>query len=269
MIPLWLSNVDASSIFFLDILSKKRGIRHNSFIRAKMKVMKNINRLRFLAPGLFFFLIISLAACHSSKPDATENDSTENPTEESTEFAFAPLGFPIAQPNDIVYMAAFGIPNWSGTEPHNGIDLVIAESLAGTRIISPTIGVVRGIAMSENPYSHPPGQLILTITVSVNSEWTVSFIIEPGTCNADMKTAQRNAVLVAEGQKVMPGDPLADLLVGEIGHPCLHFMVSRGNTIVCAYLHSSPQAQSVYDEIVRTHPDSYLPNSKICYLEEF
>jgi hypothetical protein len=71
------------------------------------------------------------------------------------------------------------------------------------------------------------------------------------------------------GQKVVPGDPLADLLVGEIGHPCLHFMVSHNTTIICAYLHSSPQAQSIYDEIVSTHTNSYLPNGKICYVEEF
>jgi hypothetical protein len=250
--------------FFLGILSKKRGIMHNSSMHAKMKVTKNLNWLRCLAPGMFLFLVISLAACHSSKPNPTE-DSTEDPTE----YEFAPLSFPIAQPGDIVYLAAFGIPNWSGTEPHNGIDLVIDESLGRTRIISPTIGVVKGIAMSENPYSHPPGQLILTITVYVNSEWTVSFIIEPGTSNADVKTTQRNAVLVTEGQTVKPGDPVVDLLVGEFGHPCLHFMVIHGNTIVCAYLHSSPQAQSIYDEIVRTHTDSYLPNGRICFVDAF
>ena len=53
---------------------------------------------------------------------------------------FQPLEFPLDNAGDIARIAAFGIRNWSGTEPHNGIDLVIKESLASARIISPYYG---------------------------------------------------------------------------------------------------------------------------------
>lgn len=223
-------------------------------MHSRMKEMKNSNWPLFMAQSLLLFLVISFVGCHSTDP---------------VTYDFAPLGFPFAQPGHVTYIAAFGIPNWSGSEPHNGIDLVIDENLDRTRIISPTVGVVTKIEMSENQFSHPAGQLILTITIRVNSEWEVSLVLEPGTSDPETKTAQRNAMLLAERQTVAPGDPVADLLVGELGHPHLHFMVRRGNATVCAYAHSSSQAQGIFEEIVRSHPNSYLPNGRICYVDAF
>ena len=54
----------------------------------------------------------------------------------AAELPFAPLDFPFAEPEDIRRMAAFGIPDWSGSEPHNGIDLVVDDALERTAILT-------------------------------------------------------------------------------------------------------------------------------------
>lgn len=181
------------------------------------------------------------------------------------EFAFELLEFPISNPSDIQRMAAFNIPNWSGTEPHNGIDLIIYESLGSSRILSPSNGTVDSIDISENPYSHPANQLILTINVFVNSEWTVALVIEPGTSSDWLETAQRNAVMVQEGDTVYRGQPVADLLVGEHGYPHLHYMVLQNNQAVCAYPVSSVNARLIFDQIAQTRSGNNLPDGNICF----
>ena len=97
------------------------------------------------------------------------------------DFEFENLGFPFQNPDHIERMSAFGIPGWSGAEPHNGIDLIIYESLSQSRILSPHRGTVQSIETSENPFSHPAGQLLLKINILINDTWTLSMVIEPGT----------------------------------------------------------------------------------------
>ena len=41
------------------------------------------------------------------------------------EYEFTSLEFPFENPSDIKRLHSFGIPNWSGTQPHNGIDLIM------------------------------------------------------------------------------------------------------------------------------------------------
>lgn len=183
------------------------------------------------------------------------------------EYPFESLDFPFANPGNIERMAAFGIPNWSGTQPHNGIDLVIYEWLSGARIISPANGTIDAIEISENPYSHPVNQLILTIRIYINSEWTVSLVIEPGTSDDFTKTAQRGAVMVAEGDTVVRGQAIADLLVGEHGYPHLHYMILRSDQPVCAYTFSSAGARGIFEEIAATRSGNNLPDGNICYGE--
>lgn len=185
------------------------------------------------------------------------------------EFDFELLGFPFAAPSDIERMAAFGIPNWSGTQPHNGIDLIIYESLSSSRIISPTNGTIDSIEISENPFSSPANQLLLTIHIYINSEWTVALVIEPGTSDEALKTAQRNAVLVEEGDTVFRGQPITDLLVGEHGYPHLHYMILQNNTAVCGYKYSSVIAQQVFEDIALTRVNNNLPDGNICYGEGY
>ena len=185
------------------------------------------------------------------------------------EYVFEWLDFPFANPGNIERMAAFGIPNWSGTEPHNGIDLIIYESIYGTRIISPTNGTIDSIDISENPYSHPANQLLLTIHIYINSEWTVALVIEPGTSDETIKTAQRNAVLVEEGDTVNRGQSITELLVGEHGYPHLHYMILHNDEPVCAYPFSSASARSIFDDIAQTRSNNNLPDGNICYGEGY
>jgi len=179
--------------------------------------------------------------------------------------ATATLEFPFSNPENVVRMAAWGVPNWSGTEPHNGIDLEVSESLPSAKIISPTAGVVTSVTTSENPFSNPPGQLSLEIAIRVNDEWNVNLCLEPGTTDPALKSAQLAAVRVSPGQDVSVGTHVADLLVGTLGYPHLHYMVMRGDQNVCPYKYSSGVAKSIFDEIAATRPNNYLPDGNICY----
>jgi murein DD-endopeptidase MepM/ murein hydrolase activator NlpD len=180
------------------------------------------------------------------------------------DLSFQPLAFPLSNPGDVVRLAAFGIPNWSGSEPHNGIDLVIDENLASTGIVSPTAGQVTRISTEENPFSDPPGQLLLTIAIEVNSEWTVNLVLEPSTADPELRTAQLNAIGVSEGEEVMVGTPVADLLIGSLGYPHLHYMLIQNGQAVCAYPNSSAAAQEVFNQLAAL-PGSNLPDGNICF----
>ena len=180
-----------------------------------------------------------------------------------SDFEFQPLEFPFSNADDIVRIAAFGIANWSGSEPHNGIDLEVDENLASARLISPTAGEVTAIRMDENPYSDPPGQLLATVAIRVNSEWSVQLVLEPSTADSALEAAQLEAILVSVGQTVEVGDPVADLLVGTLGYPHLHYMVQRNGEAVCAYAHSSDVAQATFESLAGL-PDSSLPDGNIC-----
>lgn len=182
---------------------------------------------------------------------------------DSGDRAFLPLEFPFSNPADIVKMSAFGIPNWSGTEPHNGIDLVVSERRASAALVSPAAGTVTSITTSENPYSHPPGQLILDVAITINSEWAVHLVLEPGTADPNLKAAQMANVLVTAGREVSVGTPVANLLVGTSGYPHLHYMLFRNDAAVCAYEHSSDAAKRIFERIARL-PGGNLPGGNIC-----
>lgn len=182
------------------------------------------------------------------------------------DFGFRPLEFPIENSQDIVRIAAFGIPNWSGSEPHNGIDLVVHEGIERTRINSPTAGIITRISASENPFSNPTGQLLITIAMRVNNEWTVNLVLEPSTIDPAIRTAQLSAIMVSEGQEVAVGTPIADLLVGTLGYPHLHYMVLLNGEPVCAYDHSSDTATAVFDGLAQL-PNSNITDGSICYGE--
>ncbi len=172
-----------------------------------------------------------------------------------------PLGFPFSTPSHVVRLAAFGIPNWSDTEPHNGTDLVVDENLQSTKIISPTNGTIRSIDVSENPFSNPPNQLLLAVEISVNSEWTVVLVLEPSTVDEQLKTNQIEAVQVEVGQSVVTGDEIADLLIGDLGYPHLHYMLERDGELVCAYKHSSESTKALFESI----PKSFESEGFICH----
>jgi murein DD-endopeptidase MepM/ murein hydrolase activator NlpD len=183
-----------------------------------------------------------------------------------SDFAFQPLEFPFADPGVVARLAAYGIPEWSGSEPHNGIDLVVDDSLASARVVSPTAGVVTRISVSENPYSDPPAQLLVTVEIRVNSEWTVSLVLEPSTADPALRAAQLAAIRVSEGQTVSAGTPIADLLVGTLGYPHLHYMAAQNRETTCAYAYSSDAARDVFAGLAAL-PGSSLPDGNVCYGE--
>jgi len=178
---------------------------------------------------------------------------------------FELLEFPFKTPADINRMAAFGIPNWSGTEPHNGIDLIIDDNLSSSRIVSPTHGIIKSINISENPFSDPVNQLLLTIEIYINSIYSVSLVIEPGTNDEQIIDNQINAVHVTIDQEVKPGDDIADLLVGDLGYPHLHYMVIKNEEAICAYQYSSLTAKQIFEDIADTRINNNLPDGNICY----
>jgi len=179
----------------------------------------------------------------------------------SEDVVFEPLSFPFKTPAAVARLAAFGIPNWSGSQPHNGIDLVANQELSSTKLISPTNGTVKAINISENTFSHPPNQLLLQIEIKVNSEWTVAMVIEPSTLDEQLKANQIAAVKVAEGQSVATGDEITDLLIGDLGYPHLHLMLERNGAVVCAYKFSSDSAKALFEAI----PKVSQSDGFICY----
>ena len=71
---------------------------------------------------------------------------------------------------------------------------------------------------------------------------------------------------MTEGQEVGVGTPVADLLVGTLGYPHLHYMLMRGGDFVCAYGYSSPAAQAAF-EAIAAGPTNNLPDGNISYGE--
>ena len=156
------------------------------------------------------------------------------------------LDFPIPSSSDIQRLAAFGTPNWSGTESHNGVDLVLNTTVAHTKIIAPCKGTITKIESKSNSFSNPPGQLLLTVEIMVNIDWQVSLNLEPGTTDEALKTLQKDAIKVKVGQKVDKGTEIGSLLRGEQGYTHLHYMVTHVNKVICAYDASSDEAKAIF-----------------------
>ena len=87
--------------------------------------MKNV----WLFP-LAVALVAVLVSCGGDARTGPSSPGAPAPTAR----AFQPLEFPFADPRVIVKMASWGIPNWSGSEPHNGIDLVVDSRLTSITI---------------------------------------------------------------------------------------------------------------------------------------
>jgi hypothetical protein len=92
----------------------------------------------------------------------------------------------------------------------------------------------------------------------------VHLVLEPGTTDSALEAAQLAAILVSEGQALEVGTPVADLVVGTLGHPHLHYMAEHNGEAVCAYAHSSDAARTAF-ESVSALPGSNLPDGNICY----
>ena len=212
---------------------------------ANRKISRGI--LRIIA--LLFSAVLFFGACEKIK---------------YTQYSFTSLEFPIENPDDIERIAGYGIPDWSGTEPHNGIDLIIYEHLSGTTIISPVKGTIREIKVSENPFSNPVGQLILSVEIYVNSHYSLFLVVEPGTANSDTKSYQLDALQVEENQIVTKGEVIGELLVGELGYPHLHFMMYKDDECVCAYSYASSAAKQIFDEIIAERENNSFFNGNVC-----
>jgi len=206
-------------------------------------------------------LLFAGPGCGGSTTSPTQTP-TAAPTA-PTASVFQPLEFPFAEPTAITRMAAWGIPNWSGAEPHNGIDFQINGQLTSTLIVSPAGGEVIAVSSSENPFSNPPGQLMVRVDIRATEEWVVYIVLEPSTVDPTTKATQLAAVRVRPGQRVSVGTPVADLLVGTLGYPHLHFMIQRNNQDVCAYAQSSEAAKRTIESIAR-YSTSNVPGGQIC-----
>ncbi len=182
-----------------------------------------------------------------------------------TPVVFQPFQFPFADPLVIKRLAAWGIPNWSGTEPHNGIDFQLKDTVGSALILSPTAGQVVEVTAKSNEFSDPAGQLMVSIKILVNAEWAVDLVLEPGTISDSVKAAQLAAVKVVKGQMLSVGTPLADLLRGDLPSPYvhLHYMVTRFGQNSCPYAYSSSAARLTIEQIA-AYPGSTLQDGQIC-----
>jgi hypothetical protein len=177
---------------------------------------------------------------------------------------FLALEFPFQDWRQVTRMAAFGAPNWSGSEPHSGIDLIVSTPVV---IVSPTAGTIAAIETKENQYSHPVGQLILGIDIYINRQRTISLAIEPGTTSAGLKSQQIAAILVKKGDRVQVGTVIGTLLIGEQGYSHIHYSLQNGagHDPICPYIYSSTAARTIFETLKNTRTNNYLPDGRICY----
>ena len=177
---------------------------------------------------------------------------------------FLPLEFPFQDWHQVTRLAAFGVPNWSGSEPHSGIDLIVDTPAV---IVSPTAGTIAAIDTKENPYSHPVGQLILGVDIYINRQRKVSLGFEPGTVSPSLKAQQIAAILVKKGDRVQVGTVIGTLLVGEQGYSHIHYSLQdgAGHSPVCPYIFSSAAARMIFETLKNTLANNHLPDGRICY----
>jgi murein DD-endopeptidase MepM/ murein hydrolase activator NlpD len=198
----------------------------------------------FLCLGLLF-----IAGCSNNPADSTKWESTQAPNATATPTPVPLLAFPFSNPDIIQRLAPFGEPNWSGTLPHNGIDLIVNTTVANAELIAPISGTITKIDIRENPYSNPVNQLIVDVTLEASSSFIVNFVIEPSTTSTTTKNQQQASLSVAVDQTVTVGDRIGYLIVGELGYPHLHYMLSVDNQTVCAHHHSTTAAQATFNTI--------------------
>jgi hypothetical protein len=180
------------------------------------------------------------------------------------EFEFQPLEFHFANPNDISYLAAFGVPDWGGAGHYHGdIDLHINADRSGTAIISPTYGTVKSVTYNTMTNSTPPNLLLVKVEIYVNKEYTIWLGFEPGDTIGFLDT-QLKAIKVSEGQEVKPGDIIGNLQVGSSGFAILAIsIIQNDNLYLCPYHNSSANARVIYDRLAATIPAT-LVDGKIC-----
>ncbi len=182
------------------------------------------------------------------------NTGTAGGNEIIPDTAVPELEFPFGDPDTIVRFAAFDTPNWSGTDPHNGIDMVVNETLDRVQIIAPVSGTISSIQVSYNPFSNPVNQLMMTVGIKFSNSWEIALVLEPSSADPALTLEQSQAVAVTLGQKVKAGDEIGSLLIGTEHYPHLHYMVMHNRTYVCAYDYSTDSAKQIFDEIAqKTH----------------
>ncbi len=162
---------------------------------------------------------------------------------------FEPLHFPVRTPGDIARVAAFGVPLGSGSEPHDGTDLVVRGHLRSTMIVSPANGTVKAVRVREEAVANGPEEFLVEVEIFIDPDWSVVLKFDPSTADPRVRTSQVDAIRVRKGQRVASGDDIGDLLVGELGYSNLHYSVLRGGRPVCARTCSSETAKKAFDAI--------------------
>jgi hypothetical protein len=171
------------------------------------------------------------------------------------EYPLTSLKFPFENAVDLGRLAPFGIPNWSDTEPHTGIDLILEHGVGSSPIISPVEGTVSHIEVAENPFSDPNGQLLFHLVIFVNNEWSVALTFEPSAIGEPMKTDQLEAIEVKVGDHVEVGSDMGNLLAGDLDYPHVHYMLLHNDHPVCAYDYSSSEAKAAFEDILERTED--------------
>lgn len=176
------------------------------------------------------------------------------------------IGRPFADFSHVAGIRAFGIPNWSDTEPHNGIDLVVTRATATvSRIIAPVSGTIISVSTGTNEYSNPPGNVLVSVKVYVNDVWSVDMTLEPSAAGPEIEDQQFNAIRVVSGQEVSAGDDIGDLIVASDHEAHLHLTVRKNETPVCAYAYGSADFKAAVDLVAANGTYNSLPNGNVCY----
>ncbi len=151
------------------------------------------------------------------------------------------LGFPYARPALIGGLASFGITPWGEEdEEHFGIDIIpYYDGLPGPTgrtprkmtVIAPTAGTIRAILAFDSTEIENTD---IAVILEINEFWSVILMFEPKSSPGRLVRQQVRSITVKAGQKVMKGDKIGSLIVGEGfgGYPHVHMALLYKNPTV-------------------------------------
>ncbi len=152
------------------------------------------------------------------------------------------LGFPIAEPESVEQVLAQHTSYWGKLGTYeNGIDLAFSTNVT---VIAPCNGSIIEYSQIIIPYSN---NTMFSITISIDSVWTVKLILKSGVNTPNEIEAQTRAIYV-EQRVVTTGTEIARLLCGTY-KPHLYYVLLYYRMGVSPYDFSTPEAKATLDDI--------------------
>ena len=140
---------------------------------------------------------------------------------------------------------------------HRGLDFFVDGSEAAFRAV--TDGTITRIELRQNDIS---GNWQVNVVLTYSSTYSFEYSFEPMTLNAADGEAQLAAIVVSEGESVLQGQSLGDLLM-KGGGTHVHFSMLVGGSSSCPESYFTDEARTSIMGLI----DQQWPGSQMCYGE--